>query len=391
MLDKKITLQSLFFGNIFISFAILLTFFKPAFIYENESLNELVNMLCIIISFISLILYFWYKKTDKLVLAVMLFFFTLFFSTIINNKSIVYFMKIYVPLIGCILYLNMMQKYSINKFVRNLSVFLYSMIILNFISVLLGNTNEFERMYFLGYDNSFAPFISISSIILAYFSLWKYGKLKSKYWFINIITIVSCFMITSSNATFIAFLLIIFDMFMIFKLYNKKFVAKNLNLKNYLIFSLVIFILIVLLRFQDFFSYIIIDVLNRDLTFTGRTFIWDRTIEFIKQNLIVGYGVEDFELRTFTKGIFHAHSNYLNILLEGGIISFMVYLNIFRVIWDKIKNNISKISIIVLSFGVLIFFVMSTIEYYSRNYILYILLFILYYEDVIWKGRKKNE
>ena len=69
---------------------------------------------------------------------------------------------------------------------------------------------------------------------------------------------------------------------------------------------------IVLLRLQNIFSFIIQNILGKDLTFTGRTRIWDNAIEFIKARFIIGYGKETGAVIASKLGdikFTHAHCN----------------------------------------------------------------------------------
>lgn len=378
-MNNKMTLQNLMLNNIIFPFLVFTIFFKPSFITDSYILNEISNLLAVLLSIFFSLIYIRKNRIDKFTVSLILFILSLFISTIANSQSIIYFAKIYFPLFGLIIYINLLINYDKNKFVKYLGNYLYIIIFINFLSILFGHTGEYERMYFLGYDNSFTPVIVLGSIILSYFSFFKYDKITWKYWGINVVTIASCFLVRSSNAMMMGFFLIIFDIFLWFKMYSSPKINKIFNLKTYFWISIVVFLVLVVYRLQDAFSYIIIDILHRDLTFTGRTYIWDRAIYYISTSPIIGCGVEDFDLRVLTKNIFHAHCNYLNILLEGGVLSLTLYFNIFRVIWKKIKKQRYKRDIAVLSFGVFLFFLMSTIEYYKRNYIFYILLLTLYY------------
>ncbi len=379
MMNNRDSFQNLILNNIIFSFLIFTIFFKPSFITNDYILNEISNLLSILLSFFFLIIYIKKNKMDKFIFALVLFILSLFFSTIVNLQNPLYFFKIYFPLFGLIIYINLLINYDKSKFVKFFGNYLYLIIFINFLSIVFGHTGEYERMYFLGYDNTFTPIIVLGSIILSYFSFYKYGKITLKCCCINFVTIISCFLVRSSNAMMMGFFLVLFDAFLLFKIYSNLKINKIFNLKTYFWISIIVFFVLVVYRLQNIFSYIIVDILSRDLTFTGRTYIWDRALHYISNSPIIGYGVEDFDLRIITKNIFHAHCNYLNILLEGGLFSLVMYFNIFRVIWKRIKKYKYKQSTVILSFGVFLFFLMSTIEYYKRNYIFYILLLILYY------------
>lgn len=78
---------------------------------------------------------------------------------------------------------------------------------------------------------------------------------------------------------------------------------------------------IVVLRMQDRFAPLIVDVLHKDITFTGRTFIWDVVFQKITgMKWISGYGTSGYrELSVNGMSYAHAHNELLNTMLVGGI------------------------------------------------------------------------
>ena len=79
---------------------------------------------------------------------------------------------------------------------------------------------------------------------------------------------------------------------------------------------------------QNLFAFLIEDILHKNLTLTGRTVIWDRTLELIGEKPILGHGVPFYEDRKLqyaieTKWInkaagLHAHDRFLETLYRGG-------------------------------------------------------------------------
>lgn len=115
----------------------------------------------------------------------------------------------------------------------------------------------------------------------------------------------------------------------------------------YLIYAIG-FVLIVVYNIQyklPFFSYLLEDVMHKDLSFDNRTTIWASTIvAFLKQPLF-GYGVTggggvlvEFKYRVATLS---AHNQILNTLYEGGIVSFVFFMIMFGVVADNIKKCFS--------------------------------------------------
>ncbi|MBQ7784461.1 MAG: O-antigen ligase family protein, partial [Oscillospiraceae bacterium] len=103
------------------------------------------------------------------------------------------------------------------------------------------------------------------------------------------------------------------------------------------------FISIVLLRLQYYFSYIIEDVLHKNITFTGRTDIWDISINLIKRSPIIGYGVYEGHGFVFYRGqYYYSHNAILEILIQGGAIAlifFIAMLVVSCISLYRYKNN----------------------------------------------------
>ena len=84
-------------------------------------------------------------------------------------------------------------------------------------------------------------------------------------------------------------ILVIVNVVMLFNLCDN---VRFFNAKNYLIINIEAFILMVLLKLQRIFEFLIVGILGKNLTLSGRIYIWDRTITLILQNPLFGYGVE---------------------------------------------------------------------------------------------------
>ena len=80
---------------------------------------------------------------------------------------------------------------------------------------------------------------------------------------------------------------------------------------------------------------------GRDLTFTGRTFIWDATFDAFERRPFLGYGLnamffaddvtpETAEVwRAIGFQVPHAHNGFLNVAIQLGVVGLVVYLALF--------------------------------------------------------------
>lgn len=117
--------------------------------------------------------------------------------------------------------------------------------------------------------------------------------------------------------------------------------------------------------------------LDRDITFTGRTEIWDKTLEKIKENKIIGTGYMNMNQRMEKMNIYHAHSTYLNVLLESGILGELVYLILLISRGYRINKIDDKNLVNISSFAVFTYLIMSIFEVYIEILYFYLLLVVI--------------
>lgn len=78
---------------------------------------------------------------------------------------------------------------------------------------------------------------------------------------------------------------------------------------------------------NEFATWFIVDVLEKDITFTNRTMMWDAALRVIGQSPVWGYGFPDYEwymsnMSSFAMG---PHNAILAMLIYGGIIGMLLY------------------------------------------------------------------
>jgi len=142
-----------------------------------------------------------------------------------------------------------------------------------------------------------------------------------------------------------------------------------------------LFILIVLLNGTNIFSGIISNIFHKNLTLSGRFYVWNRVIELIKQRPILGYGFNNSQDNLGLIGNAHAHDYYLNILYTGGVLSLIVWLMMIIKTIRHALLNFGNEEVRLLSFGIIAFLFMFLTEVYDPLYIsgFYFMLFLLFY------------
>lgn len=368
---KKITINSIL---IYLQWFIFLILLKPGIINQYETINQIFNILMMGITVILFVIYILKGKISNIIVFELLYLVTLFLITFLKEGDIDYFLKIYLPIFGLSIYTDMLINIDVKKFAKGSLYFFASIIIINFFTIIInphGDVNN--RNFFLGYDNNFAPVIVLGCALVLFFSKFLYKRINWKATIVFICTVLSCFITTSAGAKLAAFMLMILYLYMIL---GKEIKLRKFNHKLFFYISIIMFFVIIIFRMQEYFSFLIEDILDRNLTFSGRTYIWDRCLEYISNSPFIGYGVEDPSVRAITKLIFHAHNIYLNILLEGGLLSLGMYFIFLKKGTEKLNGN--NLGCIV-GFAISIYYIMTIIEFYVKSQIFFYTIIIAFF------------
>lgn len=127
-------------------------------------------------------------------------------------------------------------------------------------------------------------------------------------------------------------------------------------------------------------SYIVEDVLKKDLTFTNRTHMWESALKIIGQSPIWGWGFADPDWYKSNMSAFAIgpHNFLLSILIHGGVILMSIYLAICWKAFKAIKPYLDDKIMQLLLFSVVCLWFMSLMEMYPYS-IMFCALALLYY------------
>lgn len=396
MKNKIEKLRDIFFNNYAISIVIFVVFLKPYFLSYNKVSNLICNILLVIFTIIIYFYAFYDKKISKYQKILILFLLINLISTILVSHDYIAWIKLFIKVTGISLYTELMIKKHKEVFIKSLYIVTYSLILATFITTLIFPNGIFkEEMILLGYDNSTIVLLIFGSMFIL-FSYFCYNqKTNCKKIILSflplIMTIIVYILRWSVGAligciTIVGLLLlyIFLDKTNRLDTFNKIF-----NLKNMFVISLLLFVLIVFFNIQKYFSFIIVDIFHKDLTLTNRTYIWASCIEQIKNHILFGTGIMSFDNRLQLLSIYHAHCNYLNVLLESGLIGFITYLYLWKITIqpiDKINNKLSYI----IKVSLFSYLIMSIVDVIDNNELVYIFLVIGYFLPSIQNNKKEN-
>lgn len=154
-----------------------------------------------------------------------------------------------------------------------------------------------------------------------------------------------------------------------------------LNLKTISVIYVVLEIVVVFMRRINIFSNIIEGALNRDVTLTNRTLIWDKAMKAIKASPIIGDGLRELKDSKLVVGNFqasHAHNAFLDILMKCGIVgAVLLVVIVYLCIRQQFKMKKSALGAI-LGMTVGLFLIAGIVgELWSFGF--YLVLFTTYY------------
>ena len=242
-------------------------------------------------------------------------------------------------------------------FICCLRKILFILIIFNLITVIIFKDGLYETYLYasnwiLGQKNSHLTYIMMAIIIESIYSYNKFKKITLLSEIYMIVCCMSLYLVDAATGFMIVTIYVAF--LIIFVNYSShKYVRIILNLFNIEKIILVMLVLTVFIVFLQDESIItnnfggLFDSMNRDISFTGRTVIWRKSIEIIKENLWLGQGVVNSVLFGKMTGIeagTHAHNYILNILIMGGITCLVEHIILYVYIVKKIIDQKSFFS-----------------------------------------------
>lgn len=96
---------------------------------------------------------------------------------------------------------------------------------------------------------------------------------------------------------------------------------------RWLLFGIfVLFFSVIYFNIQEWFEWLIINVLQRDLSLTGRLTVWENTIQAIISKPFWGWGqIDSFEAWRLFVVAAHPHNQFLYIAFQGGLVAFGLF------------------------------------------------------------------
>lgn len=372
---------------------LILPYFKPAFFTTIPLVNKIFNAFQVFNFLIIIILTIKEKNISKINILIVIFITILIFSTELNNGNLEEAITIGLRIISLCFLVDYGLRKNTKEFLISFEYLLTFLVFINFLTLFIypngmyiNLSNGYKSNWFLGFKNSHILYI-LPSILLSLINSYIYSeKINKRTIFLIIISTISVLKVKSSTSI-VAIMMII--LFLFFKNSIKKY---NLNLKKYVICYLVAFFSIIIFRIQNLFKFFIINILGKDLTFTGRVYIWDYVIQKIKMKPILGYGVEyrNYLLSIDKYPFYYSHNAILEIIKQTGLIGILIIYFIIRTIIKKLNKYKKETITITISFVLFIYLIMMLMETYEYEYFFFLFPLCYNIDNIINKKATQN-
>lgn len=356
--------ENLFYSLMIVLSVVFLSRFFNLFTGGDNSITQSIyvwisRILCVFICF-------WYIKTKKVKkissfnIFLSLFYLLIILINIFNGGELRSILSITYPIVSISLLFELSFSYNKNLTVCVLNYSLLLLIIINFSQMLFFGNVIGEHQFLLGYRNQLGILLIIQLFVC---SIYCYLKNNNTLFYISYLIALFTIILAGSinNLLVIAFISIF--------LFKKDLVDKyisNLSMLFCLNTYLVFYFSVVVLRLQNYFSFIIESIFHRSLSLSGRTYIWDEAIKKIMSNPFLGYGkkadINYFRVRykmsngQIKDSSYSAHNTFLQSIYESGVLP-VIFLFVFVLYFGQ-KILTSKLrelnTYLVFIFGILI-------------------------------------
>ena len=282
------------------------------------------------------------KNTLKVMGCICLVFFSMLISTVIKDGDVRRAIMIMYPVLamgGLMLW----QCSTFNRtklFVRYIACFYFVLMAINFFFLLVSpsffvNDSMSGESYFLGIENQVGyPMMKGLCFVL----IDSYFRGEKRLLCVYIIMHVSTILIIFSGSNVVG--LVCMLLFLIPNVFVSLFVF------------VILFGNLMIILESPLVSYVIEDLLGKNLTLTNRTLIWGMVVDGFLNSPIIGNGVREttslfYISEQYTKGYMSAHNQILQSLYETGILFFVSLVPLFNELNKSLKSSVPFFSLIV--------------------------------------------
>lgn len=318
----------------------LIYFLSLIFLCEPPALamNRVVNyvfyaakaLIYVYIFYISVFkrMYRTFKLNTKLLMLLQL---CLLFSTLINKLTPIYWALYALNFVAIVILTEKAMRENPKSCLFIICVVFFAFLFINLCLNLIGFKLSVEGSgyHFLGIrtriTDSVIPLLCAYVLYRQYFlPKWTYKCIMSDICVFSLV-IVSAFKFKVATAVFGIALF-----FVLYFVLSLRVMNKLINNRLFLLFIAIIVVGVIVFRIQEKLGFIFSMVFDKDTTMSYRTEIWDSAFVVFRESIksiIFGHGISiRGEWVPFGARMFQAHDQYLQMLLDGGIVGFLSFI-----------------------------------------------------------------
>ena len=240
-------------------------------------------------------------------------------------------LKYIYPITGAVLLTEMAVRRNAEKAVRAFYAVFWVQAVVNAFSVFVYENGLYvgpdgEAQFFLGQKNLFIMTI-LPGLCLGYAALVMSGKRMTWDYLVFLALSAASILRIWSASSIVGIFLFAAGILL------SKFVRKNFlfSVKTSAAVWAAGFIAIVVLKMQSLLEPVVVHVLHKNMTFSGRIGLWERLMGEITKSPFIGYGVETArQFRAHAEAntnlhLIHSHNYILELLMKGGVILLAVF------------------------------------------------------------------
>lgn len=316
--------------------------------------------------------------------------FMLLFSTLVNAGSLERYFVVWGGFFAVSLLVETQILERPLQLLLALKIVLGLIVLINFATVLMKPdglwSNETENFWFLGHRNNFGTPLIAALVVGAAYDFISRRRLSISTLIIAVASFFSV-VITWSASSVVAVVLAIVATLLVF--FGKGFRTP----KPFLLLALYVLadIGIVVFRIQEVAAEFLGSVLDRSADLTGRTRIWDIVFDMIRESPFWGHGVQRAEnngLTIYDPNFVHAHNGELDILMQGGLFTFIPFAILVCLAARKAARNYRNPAVQILFIGLILVMVRGITGLFFSSYAVLLLFLLLNSQAIAQKAHE---
>ncbi len=260
-------------------------------------------------------------------------------------------------------------------FFQGTSAVLGCYVLLNLLSILvfpngMYTTSVYTQNYFLSYRTAWLPvYFTTAAVVLIH--AVEYPGQYSMQWAILVVASMFLSLLIVWSATGLVTLSLAAAACALWVFHKQ---SKAISMRMLILVEGVLFFGLILFQIQETFSFLLVDVLQKDITLTARIRIWNNALQLIREHFWIGMGDMSVEQTRAVLGwgASHAHNYYLNTQMHYGLVGIANWLLMLHYSTRKMQKNRRQPYVYVLTAVYLAMLTAFQVEaYMSIGYYLY--------------------